>query len=207
MGGIGGGALAGGLATLLLGTKTGRKLGGSALKLGGMAVVSALAYKAYRDRQADKSSATAGVPQNIPSQTMLPPPSGSPFNPTSEDGQQKLAQMLLRAMIAATKTDGHIDEKERARLVGEIDKLNLASNEKAFVIGELQAKLDIDAIAAAATTQEEAAEIYTASLLVIDVDTAAERGYLTMLAARLNLDDNLIAHIHQSIASATAPRE
>lgn len=153
MGGIGGSALTGGLATLLLGTKTGRKLGGSALKLGGMAVVSALAYKAYRDRQADKSAATAGVPQNIPSQTMLPPPSGSPFTPTSEDGQQKLAQMLLHAMIAATKTDGHIDEKERARLVGEIDKLNLACNEKAFVIGELQSKLDIDAIAAAATTQ------------------------------------------------------
>lgn len=207
MGGIGGGALAGGLAALLLGTKTGRKLGGSALKLGGMAAVGALAYKAYRDWQAGKSAATAGAPQNIPSQTMLPPPSGSPFNPTSEDGQQKLARMLLRAMIAATKADGHIDEKERARLVGEIDKLNLAAGDKAFVMEELQAKLDIDAVAGAATTQEEAAEIYTASLLAIDVDNAAERGYLTMLAARLNLDDSLIAHLHQSVASATSSRE
>ena len=33
--GAGGGALAGGLAAILLGTKTGRKLGGEALKLGG----------------------------------------------------------------------------------------------------------------------------------------------------------------------------
>jgi uncharacterized membrane protein YebE (DUF533 family) len=28
-----------------------------------------------------------------------------------------------------------------------------------------------------------------------------------MLAARLNLDDSLIAHLHQSVASATASRE
>jgi uncharacterized membrane protein YebE (DUF533 family) len=204
MGGVGGGALAGGLAALLLGTKTGRKLGSSALQLGGMAAVGALAYKAYRDWQAVKSGATVGARQNIPSQTMLPPPSGSQFNPTSEDGQQKLARMLLRAMIAATKADGHIDEQERARLVGEIEKLNLTAEEKAFVMDELQAKLDIDAVAGAATTQEEAAEIYTASLLAIDVDNAAERGYLTMLAARLNLDDSLIAHLQQSVTGATA---
>ncbi len=45
--GAGGGALAGGLAALLLGSKTGRKIGGEALKMGGMAAVGALAYKAY----------------------------------------------------------------------------------------------------------------------------------------------------------------
>ena len=59
MKGAGGGALAGGLAAILLGTKTGRKIGGEALKLGGMAAVGALAYKAYRDWQAGKETTAA----------------------------------------------------------------------------------------------------------------------------------------------------
>ena len=203
LGGIGGGALAGGLVALLLGTKTGRNLGGSALKLGGLAAVGALAYKAYSNWQASQAATASGGTPNTASQPMLAPPSGTPFNPASEAGQQKLARMLLRAMIAATKADGHIDEQERARLLGEMDRLNLAADDKVFVTDELQAKLDIDAVAGAATTQEEASEIYAASLLAIDVDNAAERGYLTMLAARLNLDDSLVAHLHQSVASAT----
>jgi uncharacterized membrane protein YebE (DUF533 family) len=203
--GAGGGALAGGLAAILLGTKTGRKLGGEALKLGGMAAVGALAYKAYRDWQAGKQPAPA-APQQQPQQApvpMLPAPSGTPFNPSTPSEQQTLARHLLRAMIAAAKADGHVDAQEQARIFAEMDKLPLAADDKAFVMDELRAKLDIDAVASAASTPEEAAEIYTASLLAIDVDNAAERGYLGMLAARLKLDDALVAHLQQSVAAAT----
>ncbi len=203
--GAGGGALAGGLAAILLGTKTGRKLGGEALKLGGMAAVGALAYKAYRDWQAGKQpapSASQPPPQQAPV-PMLPAPSGTPFNPSTPSEQQTLARHLLRAMIAAAKADGHVDAQEQARIFAEMDKLPLAADDKAFVMDELRAKLDIDAVASAASTPEEAAEIYTASLLAIDVDNAAERGYLGMLAARLKLDDALVAHLQQSVAAAT----
>ena len=201
MKGAGGGALAGGLAAILLGTKTGRNIGGEALKLGGMAAVGALAYKAYRDWQAGKETTAApAAPQSVP---MLPAPSGTPFNPSTETGQQKLARHLLRAMIAAAKADGHIDAQEQARIFAEMDKLPLAADDKAFVMDELRAKLDIDAVAGAAETPEEAAEIYTASLLAIDIDNAAERGYLAMLAARLELDDALVAHLQQTVATAT----
>lgn len=211
--GAGGGALAGGLAALILGTKTGRKLGGEALKLGGIAAVGALAYKAFSDWQAGKQVAPAGeasrpssVPQSSVSQSpvlMLPAPSGTPFNPSSEGGQQKLARTLLRAMIAAAKADGHVDAQEQTRIFAEMDKLSLSADDKAFVMDELRARLDVDAVAGAATTPEEAAEIYTASLLAIDVDNAAERGYLAMLAARLKLDDALVAHLQQSVAAMT----
>ena len=200
MKGAGGGALAGGLAAILLGTKTGREFGGEALKLGGMAAVGALAYKAYRDWQAGKEA--PAVPPAQPSVPMLPAPSGTPFNPSSESGQQKLARHLLRAMIAAAKSDGHVDAEEQARIFAEMDKLPLAADDKAFVMDELRAKLDIDAVAGAAETPEEAAEIYTASLLAIDIDNAAERGYLAMLAARLRLDDALVAHLQQTVAAA-----
>jgi uncharacterized membrane protein YebE (DUF533 family) len=200
MKGAGGGALAGGLAAILLGTKTGREFGGEALKLGGVAAVGALAYKAYRDWQAGKEVPAA--PPAQPSVPMLPAPSGTPFNPSSESGQQKLARHLLRAMIAAAKSDGHVDAEEQARIFAEMDKLPLAADDKAFVMDELRAKLDIDAVAGAAETPEEAAEIYTASLLAIDIDNAAERGYLAMLAARLKLDDALVAHLQQTVAAA-----
>lgn len=204
--GAGGGALAGGLAAILLGTKTGRNLGGEALKLGGMAAVGALAYKAYRDWQAGKQPAPAAPeqPQQQAPVPMLPAPSGTPFNPSTPSEQQTLARHLLRAMIAAAKADGHVDAQEQARIFAEMDKLPLAADDKAFVMDELRAKLDIDAVASAASTPEEAAEIYTASLLAIDVDNAAERGYLGMLAARLKLDDALVAHLQQSVAAATA---
>jgi uncharacterized membrane protein YebE (DUF533 family) len=200
MKGAGGGALAGGLAAILLGSKTGREIGGEALKLGGMAAVGALAYKAYRDWQAGKEAPAA--PPAQPSVPMLPAPSGTPFNPSTESGQQKLARHLLRAMIAAAKADGHIDAQEQTRIFAEMDKLPLAADDKAFVMDELRAKLDIDAVAGAAETPEEAAEIYTASLLAIDIDNAAERGYLAMLAARLKLDDALVAHLQQTVAAA-----
>jgi uncharacterized membrane protein YebE (DUF533 family) len=201
--GAGGGALAGSLAALLLGSKAGREIGGEALKMGGMAAVGALAYKAYNDWQAGKQATPVSqAPQQAPV-PMLPAPSGTPFNPSTEAGQQNLARHLLRAMIAAAKADGHVDAQEQARIFAEMDKLPLGADDKAFVMDELRAKLDVDAVAGAAATPEEAAEIYTASLLAIDVDNAAERGYLAMLAARLKLDDALVAHLHGSVAAAT----
>lgn len=196
LGGFGGGALAGGLAGLLLGTKSGRKLGGSALKLGGMALVGALAYKAYQNWQAGRQpAATTGEP-------LLAPPADSPFNPGDEGEQQLLGRQLMRAMIAAAKADGHIDSAEQGKIFAAMDRLDLDAEDKAFIMDELRAPLDIDAVAGAARTPEEAAELYTASLLALDVDTAAERGYLALLAARLGLDDALVTHLDAAGRSA-----
>lgn len=205
--GAGGGVLAGGLMALLLGSKAGRKIGGEALKLGGKAAVGALAYKAYRDWQGGKAAAPAGPPTPLATAPvpMLPPPSGTPFNPSGETDQQNLARALLRAMIAAAKADGHVDAQEQARVFAEMDKLNLRADDKAFVMDELRAKLDVDAVAGAATSPEMAAEIYAASLMAINIDNAAERGYLALLAARLKLDEGLVAHLEQNVVATATP--
>lgn len=193
LGGLGGGTLAGGLAGVLLGSKKGRKLGGSALKMGGLAVVGALAYKAYQDWQAGQQPGAASAG------TATLPPSGTPFNPASETDQQVLSRRLLGAMIAAAKADGHIDAAEQTNIFAQMDELDLTAEDKAFVMDQLRAPLDVDAVARSARSPEEAAEIYTASLLAIDVDSAAERGYLGMLAARLDLDDSLVRHLHATV--------
>jgi uncharacterized membrane protein YebE (DUF533 family) len=201
LGGFGGGALTGGLAGLLLGSKGGRKLAGNALTYGGMAVAGALAYRAYQNWQAGKAAvpaANSGVP-------LLPPPTDTPFNPASEAEQQTLGRHLLRAMIAAAKADGHIDNAEQANIFAQMDRLNVSAEDKAFVMDELRKPLDVDAVASAAQTPEEAAELYTVSLLAIDVDNPSERAYLGLLAARLKLDEKLVAHLHATVEGATEP--
>jgi uncharacterized membrane protein YebE (DUF533 family) len=126
---------------------------------------------------------------------MLPAPSGTPFNPSTESGQQKLARHLLRAMIAAAKADGHIDAKEQQSIFAKLDELNLDNDAKAFVIDELRKPLDIDAVVKGATSPERAVEIYAASVLAIDPDDPAEQAYLAMLASRLKLDPGLKASV------------
>jgi uncharacterized membrane protein YebE (DUF533 family) len=202
LGGIGGGALAGGLAGLLLGSKSGRKLAGNVAMMGGMAAVGALAYHAYRNYQAGKEPVPAAAASSVP---LLPPPAATPFNPSAESEQQHLGRSLMRAMIAAAKADGHVDAAEQANIFAQMDRLNLSAEDKAFVIDELRKPLDVDAVANGANTPEQAAEIYAASLLAIDVDNPSERGYLGMLAARLKLDDKLVEHLHATIESATEP--
>lgn len=86
-----------------------------------------------------------------------------------------------------------------------MDKLTLDADDKAFVMDELRKPLDVDAVARGARTQEEAASIYAASLLAVDIDNASERAYLGLLAARLNLDDALVKHLHATIEGATVP--
>jgi uncharacterized membrane protein YebE (DUF533 family) len=203
LGGIGGGAVAGGLVALLLGSKQGRKMAGTAVQLGGMAVVGALAYKAYQNWQTGKT-VTQSTVEAAPA-GLLPAPSDTPFAPAQPAEQQSLSRHLLRAMIAAAKSDGHIDAKEQAAIFSEMDKLPLSADDKAFVMDELRKPLDVDSVARAAATPEEAASIYTASLLAIDVDNASERAYLGLLAARLNLEDALVKHLHATVEGATVP--
>jgi uncharacterized membrane protein YebE (DUF533 family) len=200
-GGFGGGAIAGGLAGLLLGGKGGRKLAGNVLTYGGMAVAGALAYRAYQNWQAGKAASPAASAET----PLLPPPSNTPFNPSNEAEQQALGRHLLRAMIAAAKADGHIDQKEQDNIFTQMDRMNVSAEDKAFVMDELRKPLDVDAVASAARTPEEAAELYTVSLLAIDVDNPAERGYLAMLAARLRLDEKLVEHLHATVEGATEP--
>ena len=98
-GGGGSGALAGGLASILLGSKKRRGFGGSAGKLGGLAFVGSLAYRAYQDWQASQaprggnSAGNSFIPQHGQSPwgqaggatpAFAPPPSGTPFHPEAE---------------------------------------------------------------------------------------------------------------------------
>ncbi|MFN3500348.1 MAG: DUF533 domain-containing protein, partial [Pannonibacter indicus] len=79
------------------------------------------------------------------------------------------------------------------------EEAGLDSESKAFLMDELRAPLDLDKIVNSATSPETAAEIYAASRLAIDPDHAAEKAYLQMLAARLNLDPALVDEIEMAV--------
>lgn len=183
---LGKGAIAGGLLGVLM-TSGGRRLLGTGLKIGGMAAIGGMAYKAYEDWKRGQGA------------TALPPPE-TDFLPVEADRADQLATHLLQAMIAAAKADGHVTAEERAKIDAQLGNLGLEEEAAALIAAELDAPLDVGRIAALAETEAEAAQIYAASLLSVDPDGAAEKGYLAMLAARLKLDPALVARLHDQAA-------
>lgn len=203
MKGLAAGGAAGGLAGILLGGKTSKKLAKGALKIGGTAALAGLAYKAYSDWQASRTVATAPEPPP-PMKDVTPRPEGTRFLPAAAEQRDDMSLALLRAMIAAAKADGHIDAEEQRRIFASLDKYDLGTEEKAFIIDELRKPLDIDAVVAQATTPELAVEIYAASFLAIEPDDPAEQAYLAMLASRLKLDPGLRTAVEAEAAKVVA---
>jgi len=190
---------AGALAAILLGTGPGRKVTGSALKIGGLAAVAGLAYKAYQNysKGASPDAAAQGEPE------LLPPPADTAFDPAqAPQGEAEFALVIARAMIAAARADGHIDEAERARIADRLHLSGIGEEAEAFLLAELEKPVDLDGMVAAAQTDAQKVELYTASRLAIDPQTRAERGYLDMVAGRLRLPDALVDHIEATVAQA-----
>jgi uncharacterized membrane protein YebE (DUF533 family) len=176
------GAAAGGVLALLLGTRSGRRLGGKALKLGSVAALGMLAWKTYNDWQAGQQAAAPAAAGSAPPAT--PPALPAP----QAEGHSRA---LLKAMVAAAKSDGHLDERERGLLEAELDRLDAEPALRDWMQAELRRPLEPADVAAAAQGPEAAAEIYLASLLVVDQTTTMERAYLDALARELRLDASL----------------
>ena len=106
LGGFGGGALAGGLLGVLLGNKTLRKKGGKVATYGAAAALGAVALKAYQDWQNNKQAGTVSAPA---APISVPMPVSAPASlGWSEPELEQHSRVILSAMIAAAKADGHI---------------------------------------------------------------------------------------------------
>ena len=199
------GGLAGGLAGNLLSSKSGRKLGKSALKWGGVAAVGALAYTAYQRYSSGKTAPTAdnsaGFGAPAPGSELTPAPLGTSFMPEENDqaANDALGLILVRAMIAASRSDGRLDAQESQAIFQRIESLGLDHETQSLLVSEMGQPVDVDALVNSATSVEVAAEIYAASLLAIEVDHPAERSYLSMLAMRLQLPQELAKEIEQQV--------
>lgn len=183
--GAGGGALAAGALGMLLGNKSARKMGGKALTYGGLAALGVVAYKAYNNWQAQQANAPQGEPQTL---DRLPAP------------QAELhSQAILKALVGAAKADGHVDARERQLIEGELVKLTTDAELQHWLQAELNKPLDPAEIARAASTPEMAAEMYIASVLMVDEEHFMERAYLEELARQLKLDPALKAELEAQV--------
>lgn len=189
-------AVLGGLGALVFGTSTGRSVAGSAAKLGGLALIGGLAYKAYQNYQAGKPLLNASQHQDV-----LPAPAGTGFEPQA--ATEATALVFIRAMIAAAAADGHIDDEERNAILGGLKEAGLDREAHDWLAQEMAKPASIDALVEAAESPELAAQIYTAARIAINPDNAAEKDFLAGLAGSLGLDAELVANID---AAATAAK-
>lgn len=196
------GGLAGGMAGSALSSKSGLELGKTALKLGGTAAVAALAYTAYqRYQNKNKGTAPTELSDSSISKLISPPPNSAFLSAGAGDSNQEeaLGVILLRAMIAAARSDGRLDAEESQVIFQRIQALGLDPENQALLVKEMGQTVDIDAIINSADTIEIATEVYIASLLAIKMDTPAEKNYMAMLAARLQLPGDLVIELEQQI--------
>lgn len=191
--GAGGGALAAGAMGLLLGNRNARKFGGKVVTYGGLTALGVLAYKAYSNWQAQQGSASPQATRAPMTIDRLPPAQA-----------EEHSQGILRALIAAAKADGHVDDQERQLIDEELIKLSTDPELQRWFDAELNKPLDPVEVAAAATSPEMASEMYLASVLMVDEEHFMERAYLDELARQLKLDATLKAELESQVRGVSA---
>lgn len=175
-----------------LGALIGSLLGGGGKSLGGavggglMAMLGMLAFNALKGSGQARNPIPAGL-----------------LEPQTDAEQKQLEQsseLVLRAMINATKADGRIDQSEVNRIMGKVDEIGIDEEGRRYLMTQLQQPMETEKLVAAAKGQPElATQMYAASLLAIEVDTQAEKNYLEQFAANLGLPPQVTGRIQQMV--------
>ncbi|WP_409317957.1 tellurite resistance TerB family protein [Pseudomonas sp. KCJK9016] len=196
-GSSGGGVPAGGLGGLLGGLLGGGGLGGGTQSRSGgtnyaaLASLGMMAFQAYQTWQRSQASA---APQQTPQTADL----------LAGPQVEEHSHAVLRALIAAAKADGRIDESEKRLIGSEIGRHTDDPNLQQWLDAEVAKPLDAREVAQAANSDPAvAAEMYIASVMLVDDQQDAERNYLDELAAALQIDPELQVHLEQQ-AKGTA---
>lgn len=203
-GGLAGGAAAGGIMALLMGSKSTRKIAKKVVQYGGTAIVGGLAYKAYGNWQKNKA---LGQTQPITQQDIEHASKAFPQQLSTDQvnaSAPSLDMVLINTMIAASKADGHIDAHEHKRLFEAIEKLNLETQDKAAVFDAMAREITVQEIADSVNLEEHKAEVYLSAYLAIEVDDQLERTFLNNLAIALDLPRGFPAYLEQQADQGVA---
>jgi len=194
----GGGGLGGLLGGLLGG---GSPMGGSPQSRSGggtnyaaLASLGMMAFQAYQAWQRNQAPAQQQPSQQAPRTVDLL------SGPEIEDH----SHAILRALIAAAKADGRIDESEKHMISTEIGRHTDDPQLQQWLDDEVAKPLDAADVAQSATDAGMAAEMYLASVMLVDDQQDAERNYLDELAAALQIDPELQLHLEQQARGGAA---
>ena len=185
---VGGDNLAAGGIGALLGALLGGSNSTTANSLGGgmMGLLGMMAYKALKNSMGG-STASGAVSQPE-----------TQYVPATPQQQASDAEIILLAMIDAAKADGQVDADEFNRIMNSVKSSGAGQDAMNYIIKKLQGPMETAKIVAAVKGRPElAAQVYSASLMAIDVDTDAERNYLNKLAKAMGLNAAVVANIEQ----------
>ncbi len=133
--------------------------------------------------------------QNNPN---VPTPSNDDYSvlPVGVDKQEanNHAELIIRAMINAAKSDGHIDQSEQDKVIAKLG--DVTQEEINFVKREFAAPLDVEAFARS-IPRGMGEQIYAVSLMAIDLDKNSEAQYLADLARGLGISTQLANQMHE----------
>ena len=181
----------GGLAGLLVASKSSRKLlakyGTGALLVGGGAVAGSVLWNKYQQKM--RASAQQTSADVAPAQA--PSPAPAELDARSE--------RLIMALVFAAKSDGHIDDRERANIEEQLRAANVDVQGRVLIDRALAQPLDPQSLAHGISSEQEALEVYYISCAVIDIDHVLERSYLNALGEALKLPQDVREEIERDI--------
>ncbi|MBZ7650416.1 tellurite resistance TerB family protein [Klebsiella grimontii] len=181
----------GGLAGLLVASKSSRKLlakyGTGALLVGGGAVAGSVLWNKYQQKM--RASAQQTSADVAPAQA--PSPAPAELDARSE--------RLIMALVFAAKSDGHIDDRERANIEEQLRAANVDVQGRVLIDRALAQPLDPQSLAHGISSEQEALEVYYISCAVIDIDHFMERSYLNALGEALKLPQDVREEIERDV--------
>ena len=190
----------GGLAGLLVASKSSRKLlakyGTSALLIGGGAVAGSVLWNKYQQKLRESTPASAATPASSPAAPTVAPSVASASPSTGLDAR---SERLILALVFAAKSDGHIDDHERANIEEQLRAASIDVQGRVLIDRALAQPLDPQRLAQGINSEHEALEVYYISCAVIDIDHFMERSYLNALGEALGLPAEVRAEIEQDI--------
>lgn len=114
--------------------------------------------------------------------------------PTAD--QNTAAEIMLRGMINAAKSDGEIDQQEQEKILEHLG--DVTQEEIDFVKNEFQQPLDLQGFIRSVPQGSEQ-QVYLMSLLGIDLDSQAEAQYLDQLAKGMGISQEQANQIHAQL--------
>jgi uncharacterized membrane protein YebE (DUF533 family) len=174
----------GGLAGLLVANKSSRKLltkyGTGALLAGGGAVAGTVLWNKYKDKI---RAAHQGEPD---------------FGQQSSALDERTERLIL-ALVFAARSDGHIDDRERAAIESQLREAGVENEGRALIIQAIEQPIDPQRLANGVKNEEEALELYFLSCAAIDIDHFMERSYLQGLGDALKIPQDVREGIENDI--------
>ncbi|MGH2292307.1 MULTISPECIES: tellurite resistance TerB family protein [Pseudomonas] len=186
LGGLLGGLLGGRGGSSAGGNSQGRSAGG--VNYAALASLGMMAYQAYQSWQRSQAAAPQQAVRTVDQLS----------GPEAEDH----SHAILRALIAAAKADGRIDEQEQQLIYAEIKRHTSDPQLQQWLDEEVSKPLDAAEVAQSAQDPAMAAEMYLASVMLVDDQLPAERAYLDELAGALQIDPTLQVHLEQQAKRA-----